>query len=142
MFESHRRSRRWLLRVPTLLIIAGVMLLIPGVVLAAGTFTDDDASVFEEDIEWLAAAGVTRGCNPPTSDRFCPDDPVTRGQMAAFMHRLSENRVVDAKTAAVADQAETAADADLLDGKDSIYTKRSRPTPGTSRHWWRPPPPP
>jgi glucose/arabinose dehydrogenase len=50
-------------------------------------FTDDDGSVFEGDIEWLGATGVTRGCNPPLNDRFCPDEPVTRGQMAAFLHR-------------------------------------------------------
>jgi DNA-binding beta-propeller fold protein YncE len=50
-------------------------------------FTDDETSVFEADIEALAAAGITRGCNPPANDRFCPDDPVTREQMAAFLHR-------------------------------------------------------
>jgi hypothetical protein len=50
-------------------------------------FVDDDTSVFEPDIEKLAAAGVALGCNPPTNDRFCPDDTVTRGQMAAFLVR-------------------------------------------------------
>jgi hypothetical protein len=50
-------------------------------------FADDEASVFEADIEWLSATGVTRGCNPPANDRFCPDAVVTRGQMAAFLHR-------------------------------------------------------
>jgi len=50
-------------------------------------FVDDDTSVFEADIEKLAAAGITRGCNPPTNDRFCPDAAVTRGQMAAFLVR-------------------------------------------------------
>jgi hypothetical protein len=50
-------------------------------------FVDDDDSVFEADIEKLAAAGVTRGCNPPVNDRFCPNDFVTRGQMAAFLVR-------------------------------------------------------
>lgn len=50
-------------------------------------FVDDDDSLFESDIERLAAAGITRGCNPPTDDRFCPDAPVTRGQMAAFLVR-------------------------------------------------------
>ncbi len=49
--------------------------------------TDDDASVFEADIDRLGTAGVTRGCNPPTNDRFCPEDLVTRGQMAAFLVR-------------------------------------------------------
>jgi hypothetical protein len=50
-------------------------------------FVDDDGSVFEADIAKLAAAGVTKGCNPPVNDRFCPNDAVTRGQMAAFLHR-------------------------------------------------------
>lgn len=50
-------------------------------------FTDDDGSIFEDAIDKLATAGVTRGCNPPTNDRFCPGDVVTRGQMAAFLHR-------------------------------------------------------
>jgi hypothetical protein len=50
-------------------------------------FVDDNGSVFERDINKLAAAGITKGCNQPISDRFCPNSPVTRGQMAAFLHR-------------------------------------------------------
>jgi Tol biopolymer transport system component len=50
-------------------------------------FRDDQASVFEEDINRLRAADITRGCNPPQNDAFCPDDAVTRGQMAAFLYR-------------------------------------------------------
>jgi hypothetical protein len=50
-------------------------------------FTDDDGSVFETDIEKLAAAGITKGCNPPENDRFCPDEKISRGQMAAFLVR-------------------------------------------------------
>ncbi len=50
-------------------------------------FTDDNGSVFEEDIEWLAGTGITRGCNPPDNTRFCPDETVTRGQMTAFLRR-------------------------------------------------------
>ena len=50
-------------------------------------FVDDDDSIFEHDIEWLAAEGITKGCNPPENDRFCPDGQVTRGQMAAFLSR-------------------------------------------------------
>jgi hypothetical protein len=52
-----------------------------------GSFSDDDASAFEADIEWMAAEGVTRGCNPPDNTLFCPDSVVTRGQMAAFLTR-------------------------------------------------------
>jgi hypothetical protein len=52
-----------------------------------GVFADDEGSIFEADIEWLAAAGITMGCNPPENDRYCPGDAVTRGQMAAFLVR-------------------------------------------------------
>jgi hypothetical protein len=51
-------------------------------------FVDDDDSSFEGDIDRLGTAGVTRGCNPPANTRFCPDDFVTRGQMAAFLFRV------------------------------------------------------
>jgi hypothetical protein len=50
-------------------------------------FVDDDTSTFESDIAWLAGAGITKGCNPPANDRFCPDGKVTRSQMAAFLVR-------------------------------------------------------
>lgn len=51
------------------------------------TFRDDDGSIFETDIAKLAAAGITRGCNPPANTEFCPAAAVTREQMAAFLHR-------------------------------------------------------
>ena len=47
-------------------------------------FTDDNGTTFESDINRLAAAGITKGC---TATTFCPDLNVTRGQMAAFLHR-------------------------------------------------------
>jgi hypothetical protein len=53
-------------------------------------FTDDNGSTFESDINRLAEAGVTRGCNPPANDRFCPNDRVSREQMAAFIVRALE----------------------------------------------------
>jgi hypothetical protein len=54
------------------------------------TFRDDDGSVFEAAIESLARAGITLGCNPPANDLFCPDNRVSRGQMAAFLHRAEQ----------------------------------------------------
>jgi hypothetical protein len=45
------------------------------------------SNLFFDDVEWLAGEGITLGCNPPVNDRYCPDDPVTRGQMAAFLVR-------------------------------------------------------
>lgn len=53
----------------------------------ANLFTDDDGSIFEKDIDKLATAGVTKGCNPPTNDLFCPNQVVVRDTMAAFLAR-------------------------------------------------------
>jgi hypothetical protein len=52
-----------------------------------GTFIDDDETSQEGFIEAIAATGVTRGCNPPVNDRFCPSEFVTRGQVASFLVR-------------------------------------------------------
>ncbi len=52
-----------------------------------GTFIDDNDSIFEGAIEAIAAEGITLGCNPPANTRYCPDDLVTRGQMAIFLVR-------------------------------------------------------
>jgi hypothetical protein len=59
------------------------------------SFDDTAGSIFEGDIVKLASAGITRGCNPPDNDRFCPGDIVTRGQMAAFLSRALSLTVVD-----------------------------------------------
>ena len=50
-------------------------------------FGDDNGSTFEDDINRLAEAGITRGCNPPANNRYCPKNPVTREEMAAFLVR-------------------------------------------------------
>ena len=50
-------------------------------------FVDDDGLPYEDDINRIAAIGITKGCNPPANTEFCPDDTVTRGQMAAFLVR-------------------------------------------------------
>ncbi|MCH7900360.1 MAG: S-layer homology domain-containing protein, partial [Acidobacteria bacterium] len=52
---------------------------------ATDWFTDDQ-SIFEEDINAIAEAGITRGCDT-TGTRYCPDQSVTRGEMAAFLRR-------------------------------------------------------
>jgi hypothetical protein len=52
-----------------------------------GTFLDDDYSQHQGAIEAIAAIGITKGCNPPVNNLFCPNDVVTRGQMAAFLVR-------------------------------------------------------
>ncbi len=52
-----------------------------------GSFVDDNGHFAERAIEAVKAEGITVGCNPPASDRFCPNQPVTRAQMAAFLAR-------------------------------------------------------
>ena len=56
-------------------------------VLVGADFVDTRSSVFRLDIAWASALGITTGCNPPTSDRYCPKNPVTRAQMAGFLTR-------------------------------------------------------
>jgi hypothetical protein len=47
-------------------------------------FTDDETSPFEASINAVAAAGITSGCNAAGTN-FCPNDEITRGQMAVFL---------------------------------------------------------
>jgi hypothetical protein len=55
-----------------------------------GYFRDDEASVHQVDIDKLFEAGITRGCNPPLNDQYCPEREITRGEMAAFLRRNLE----------------------------------------------------
>lgn len=48
-------------------------------------FSDDDGHPFEDAINAMAAAGITNGCG---SGEYCPDETVTRGQLAAFLSRV------------------------------------------------------
>jgi uncharacterized protein YkwD len=49
-------------------------------------FTDDEGMVHEDAINRLAAAGISGGCS---TGRYCPNRPVTREQMAAFLYRAT-----------------------------------------------------
>ena len=51
-----------------------------------GSFSDDNGSGHEANIEAIAAAGITTGCRLGP-DHFCPSDPVSREQMASFLVR-------------------------------------------------------
>jgi hypothetical protein len=48
-------------------------------------FRDENGSEFEVNIDRAAAAGIASGCG---TWRYCPDGKYTRGQMAAFLHRV------------------------------------------------------
>ena len=52
----------------------------------AGRFCDEDGSVHEGAIEKAADWGITVGCERA---RFCPDETITRRQMAAFLYRAA-----------------------------------------------------
>lgn len=47
-------------------------------------FLDTVGSSFEQDILWMVAQGITSGCD---ANHFCPNQAVTRGQMATFLNR-------------------------------------------------------
>jgi hypothetical protein len=52
---------------------------------ATATFLDVPVGApFHREIEALASSGITAGC---TGGNYCPGNPVTRGQMAAFLAR-------------------------------------------------------
>ena len=56
-------------------------------------FVDDDGSVHEANINKIAAAGITVGCNPPVGsvgDWYCPAESVTRAEMASLLARALE----------------------------------------------------
>jgi hypothetical protein len=47
-------------------------------------FSEDGGSLHQPDINRLAAAGITNGCG---GGRYCPNDSVTRAEMASFIAR-------------------------------------------------------
>jgi hypothetical protein len=104
------RPKEVLVRKSTLIVgLVVATLLVPVAVFAAHSFNDvPDDHTFHDAIAWMKDNGVTVGCNPPANTNYCPDDNVTRGQMAAFMRRLAENQVVDAASVQGATAAELA----------------------------------
>jgi hypothetical protein len=107
-------------------VVAAFAIAFPLGVLAAITFTDVPVSnPFYYDIQAVANAGVTTGCG---GGKYCPDDNVTRGQMAAFMNRLG----------ALGPGKVPVVDADKLDGLDSTSFLRAGPI--TQQHFgpWTP----
>ena len=51
-----------------------------------GGFVDIEGNPHEEDIRFIVKRGLTVGCDLD-GPRYCPDSPVTRAQMAAFLVR-------------------------------------------------------
>ena len=90
-----------------MIIAVAVLLLIPAAAGARQMFGDvPEGNTHAPGIEWAANNGITLGCGDGSN--FCPNEPVTRAQMATFMYRLSGN---DPKTA-------PSINADKTDGSD------------------------
>jgi hypothetical protein len=78
--------RRWSLRLAT----AGAALAVLAVpaAWASDRFADvPNSNPHHDDINTIARAGITLGCNPPTNTLYCPGDSVTRQQMGSFLAR-------------------------------------------------------
>ena len=54
-------------------------------------FSDTGGNTHAANIDALAAAGITVGCSTDPL-RYCPDQAVTRAQMATFLNRALEHR--------------------------------------------------
>ena len=115
------------------MIALAVLLVVPALAVAQSVFDDvPDTSTHIDGITFAADSGVSVGCD--TNNNYCPDDFVTRAQMATFMYRLSGNdpdtapsvHAAEADTANSADaatNADTADNALMLDGQEPIaYT--------------------
>ena len=102
-------------------VVAAIAIAFPLGVLATIVFSDVPPShPFYADIQAVANAGVTTGCG---GGKYCPEDFVTRGQMAAFMNRLGA--LAPGKTPVV--------NADKLDGLDSTsFLPNGSPPVGTT----------
>ncbi|HYI65380.1 MAG TPA: S-layer homology domain-containing protein [Candidatus Limnocylindrales bacterium] len=71
-------------------------------------FSDIADSPFRDEIGWLVGAGITNGCAP---DLFCPNDEVTREQMASFIARALD--LPDASTDYFVDDDESTHEGDI-----------------------------
>jgi len=97
--------------------MVGALVATPIAVYATHQFTDvSDSAFFSNSVTWMKDNGITVGCNPPSNTKYCPNDNVSRGEMAVFLKRLSEKKVVDAATAVNATNAVNADNADNVDG--------------------------
>ena len=74
-----------------LAVVVAVLMAVPLTLYASHQFQDvPNSHTFHTAIDFMAANGITQGCNPPANTSYCPDDPVTRGQMAGFLKRFHD----------------------------------------------------
>lgn len=77
------------MRVAIIAAVVAVIVAVPTTVAATHLFADvPDDHTHAEGINYAVQSGITQGCDDET---YCPEEPVTRGQMATFLHRQSGN---------------------------------------------------
>lgn len=85
MSRDPSRRRIWVVG------LALAVAMVPALAFAAhpeGDFEDvPEDHTFHDDIQWMHDNGITRGCNPPENDEYCPDRALIRAEEAAFFHR-------------------------------------------------------
>ena len=71
-----------------MLAVVALVVAVPAVASATHIFDDvPDDHTFHDDIAWLFGNGITMGCD---DQNYCPDEPITRGQIAAMFRRFAE----------------------------------------------------
>jgi dipeptidyl aminopeptidase/acylaminoacyl peptidase len=111
-------------------------------------------STFRADIEWVFNEGITKGCS---AERYCPADPVTRGQMASFLvraldlpstptdfftddngttHEVSINRVAAAGITKGCTPTTYCPDADVSRGQMASFLARAFALPATTTDYF------
>lgn len=140
-----------------LLVILGLM---PVALVAVGDhdFRDvPNSHTHHVGVSWAVDNGITVGCGDGTM--FCPDDPVTRGQIAVFVSRAftlpaatrdhfsddngafyerAANRLAEAGwTAGCGDGTEYCGDREITRGEMSVMLSRALGLPSTSvNYFW------
>ena len=77
--------RRWFRR--ALPIVVTAVVVAPAAAYAFNDVPSD--SPHKDGIAYVDSANITHGCD--NNGNYCPDNPVTRGQMATFLYRASGN---------------------------------------------------
>jgi hypothetical protein len=93
-----RKIKPFLILIPTIIVL---FFFVPSAMAIIGFDDVPPGHMFYDEIMWIADKEITSGCSV-TPPLYCPDAPVSRGQMAVFMYRLAGNGtygpIVDADT--------------------------------------------
>jgi hypothetical protein len=129
-----RRGRGWW-RVPLALLCVAMLVAMPLGALASHFQDLNPGSVHNADIHAISDAGITRGCID--AQHYCPNDFVTREQMASFLARTAglggNPPVANALTAETAQSATNATNATNADNASNANTLGGWPANGLIR---------